>query len=145
MNATGLIASRSRERRHRRNRGATLTELVIAIALVGLALPSMTAIMGDQIDRSVRLRLYRQAIDLADAYLERTRAMDFAQLAPLDGDRERTGVFELDVSVDEVHRNRPNRVVGSAVGADMIRIRVTVTWSTDQTIILEALRSNPQL
>jgi MSHA pilin protein MshD len=82
--------------RGRRERGATLIELIIAIVVISIAASAVLGVLSSTVGRSADAMVLSQAVAIAEAYLEEISLKSFADPDGVDGEATRAGFDDVD-------------------------------------------------
>jgi MSHA pilin protein MshD len=93
----------------RRERGATLIELIISIVVIAIAAGGVLGLLSTTVGRSADAMVLRQGVAIAEAYLEEIALKPFADPDGIDGEASRPAfddVDDYDGLVDNGARNQ---------------------------------------
>ena len=153
----------------RRRAGLSLIELVVAIVVIGVALTGTMLVVDTTTRRSADPLLERQALAIANAYLEEIAGKDYldpdtgALCASVESSRDRyddvcdydgldeTGARDqnglaiagLTAYRVEIDVDRSARLGGVSGATNLLRIDATVTDPTGRVLRLSTYRANP--
>lgn len=80
----------------RRERGATLIELVISIVVIAIAASAVLGVLSATVGRSADAMVLSQAVAIAEAYLEEIQLKAFADPDGADGEVARPAFDDVD-------------------------------------------------
>jgi len=80
----------------RRERGATLIELVISIVVIAIAASAVLGVLSATVGRSADAMVLSQAVAIAEAYLEEIQLKAFADPDGADGEAARPAFDDVD-------------------------------------------------
>lgn len=146
----------------RRERGATLIELVISIVVVAIAASAVLGLLSRSVGRSADAMVIAQAVAIAEAYVEEISLKAFADPDGADGEALRTEFDDVD-DYDGLVDNGARDQFGTALaplaaytvtvsvtsssaltgvpGADAERIDVRVTHPANVTVALSGYKT----
>ena len=99
------------------NRGATLIEIMIAVAVFSIAMVGLLDVTAQCVTMGKRAEFAYTAYNLAKNHIERLKALDFASLASAaetgmvinaDGDPDTSGLFARSTAVTTSYSNNAN-------------------------------------
>jgi MSHA pilin protein MshD len=82
--------------RGRRESGATLIELIIAIVVISIAASAVLGVLSSTVGRSADAMVLSQAVSIAEAYLEEISLKSFADPDGVDGEAMRASFDDVD-------------------------------------------------
>jgi MSHA pilin protein MshD len=148
--------------RGRRERGATLIELVISIVVIAIAASAVLGVLSGTLGRSADAMVLSQAVAIAEAYLEEISLRAFTDPDGLDGEAARPAfddVDDYDGLVDNGARDQfgaalapltqytvtvtvtPSAALTGVPGADAQRIDVQVTYPGNGAVALTGYKT----
>lgn len=146
----------------RRQRGATLVELVVSIVVIAIAASAVLGVLSRSVGRSADAMVMSQAVAIAEAYLEEIMLKPFADPDGVDGETLRTDFDDVDDYhglVDNGARNQfgaalaplseytvsvtvgATAALPSVPGADAERVDVRVTYPQGATVALTGYKT----
>jgi MSHA pilin protein MshD len=111
--------------RGRRDSGATLIELIIAIVVISIAASAVLGVLSSTAGRSADAMVLSQAVSIAEAYLEEISLKAFADPDGVDGEAARASFDDVD-DYDGLVDNGARDQFGTAL-APLSQYTVTVT------------------
>lgn len=148
--------------RGRREVGATLIELIIAIVVISIAASAVLGVLSRTVGRSADAMVLSQAVSIAEAYLEEITLRPFVDPDGVDGEVARASFDDVDDYnglVDSGARNQfgaalaalsqytvtvtvaASTALTGVPGADAERIDVRVTYPGNGTVLLTSYRT----
>lgn len=145
----------------RRERGATLIELVISIVVIAIAASAVLGVLSRTLGRSADAMVMSQAVAIAEAYLEEIQLKPFADPNGVDGEAARPAfddVDDYDGLVDNGARDQfgvglaplaqytvtvtvtPSAALTGVPAADAERIDVRVTYPGNGVVAMTAFK-----
>jgi len=109
----------------RRERGATLIELIISIVVIAIAASAVLGVLASTVGRSADAMVMSQAVAIAEAYLEEISLKPYADPDGTDGEALRPAFDDVDDYHGLVDNGARNQF-GTAL-APLARYTVTVT------------------
>jgi MSHA pilin protein MshD len=79
-----------------RETGATLIELVVSIVIVAIAVGAVLGLLSTTVGRSADAMVLRQAVSLAEAYIEEVSLKPFVDPDGVDGEAARVDFDDVD-------------------------------------------------
>jgi MSHA pilin protein MshD len=111
--------------RGRRERGATLIELIISIVVIAIAAGAVLGVLSRTAGRSADAMVMTQAVAIAEAYLEEITLKSFADPDGVDGETSRAAFDDVD-DYDGLVDDDPENQFGTVL-AQLSEYTVTVT------------------
>jgi MSHA pilin protein MshD len=111
--------------RGRRERGATLIELVISIVVIAIAAGAVLGVLSRTAGRSADAMVMTQAVAIAEAYLEEITLKSFSDPDGVDGETSRAAFDDVD-DYDGLVDDDPENQFGTVL-AQLSEYTVTVT------------------
>jgi MSHA pilin protein MshD len=148
--------------RGRRERGATLIELIISIVVIAIAASAVLGLLSSTAGRSADAMVLTQAVSIAEAYLEEISLKAFADPDGVDGETARASfddVDDYDGLVDVGARDQfgaalaplaqytvtvtvaASTALAGVPGADAVRIDVRVAYPGNGTVALSGYKT----
>jgi MSHA pilin protein MshD len=128
-------------------RGISLIELVLSIAIVSIALAGIVGVMNLSVGHSAEPLRRKQALVVAEALLEEIETVPFASvntynnLSLTGGDSGNPTSANMPAGYSASVVTVPDSTLGAGASANVLRIAVTVTYGSD-SVVLEGYRTN---